>query len=295
MTIQPKIDIEFINQILNSYGKKTTNPFHLNRLDIAISQLEKHDLIEGISARADYLQYINEYDEALNLIDSTIEKFGNKEFLLMIKIKILSHLVNWDLLKKTWQDFFSLFEPNTQTYAHKIYLTHSQVFLDNDFVSNFYLPLEEEILYKEKIKNHLNQLNDLDISLDTYRTVIGLTYKVLSESYSLLDFDYALNFNADSVQFIVENFSWQTDDIKQLYQEVNEAILAIDDVDFQTEADNIEVIFINFPIENLPSDFRLDDDDDSDLIETVTQRMHHLQNNSQSNDREMIKLEVENV
>lgn len=295
MTIQPKIDIEFINQILNAKGKKTTNPFHLNRLDIAISQLEKHDLIEGISARADYLQYINEYDEALNLIDSTIEKFGNKEFLLMIKIKILSHLVNWDLLKKTWQDFFSLFEPNTQTYAHKIYLTHSQVFLDNDFVSNFYLPLEEEILYKEKVKNHLNQLKDLDISLDTYRTVLGLTYKVLSESYSLLDFDYALNFNADSVQFIVENFSWQTDDIKQLYQEVNEAILAIDDVDFQIEADSIEVIFINFPIENLPSDFRLDDDDDSDLIETVTQRMHHLQNNSQSNDREMIKLEVENV
>lgn len=288
MNAQPKVDVEFINQILNSHGKKTTNPFHLNRLDIAISQLEKHDLIEGISARADYLQYINEYDEALNLIDSTIEKFGNKEFLLMIKIKILSHSVNWDLLKKTWQDFFSLFEPNTQTYAHKIYLTHSQVFLDNDFVSNFYLPLEEEILYKEKIKNHLNQLNDLDISLDTYRTVIGLTYKVLSESYSLLDFDYALNFNADSVQFIVENFSWQTDDIKQLYQEVNEAILAIDDVDFQTEADNIEVIFINFPIENLPSDFRLDDDDDSDLIEIVTQRM-------QDDDSEMIKLEVENV
>lgn len=39
MTLQPQIDVDFINEMLFSHGKKVLDPFRLNRLDIEVADV----------------------------------------------------------------------------------------------------------------------------------------------------------------------------------------------------------------------------------------------------------------
>ena len=77
-------------------------------------------------------------------------------------------------------------------------------------------------------------------------------------------------------------------DILALNEKVNEAILAVDDIDFQVEADDIEVLFINFSFNEYSKEFSIYGEDDSDLTELVQKRMRE-------NDEGLIKIEVADV
>ena len=64
--------------------------------------------------------------------------------------------------------------------------------------------------------------------------------------------------------------------------------MAVDDTDFQVEADDIEVLFINFSFNEYSKEFSIYGEDDSDLTELVQKRMRE-------NDEGLSKIEVADV
>ena len=72
----PQPDVEYINTTLSHNGKKSLDPFKMNRLDKAIQRLESYSVVQGIAARADYYIFINNPNEALELTRKAINYYG---------------------------------------------------------------------------------------------------------------------------------------------------------------------------------------------------------------------------
>ena len=108
MTLQPQIDVDFINEMLFSHGKKVLDPFRLNRLDKAIKAMEKVDPIQAAAARSDYLTHINDNYLALEYLKRAISKYGYQipfaicqiriAYMTMLILKSLKHIMFKGLL-----------------------------------------------------------------------------------------------------------------------------------------------------------------------------------------------------
>ena len=106
MTLQPQIDVDFINEMLFSHGKKVLDPFRLNRLDKAIKAMEKVDPIQAAAARSDYLTHINDNYLALEYLKRAISKYGYQIPFAICQIRIAYRIGDWTLIKNAWNYLF---------------------------------------------------------------------------------------------------------------------------------------------------------------------------------------------
>ena len=290
MTLQPQIDVDFINEMLFSHGKKVLDPFRLNRLDKAIKAMEKVDPIQAAAARSDYLTHINDNYLALEYLKRAISKYGYQIPFAICQIRIAYRIGDWTLIKNAWNYLFD------HADLEKLEAHNVQGFINDCYwYADFDFPIVEEIaafdsegidFFKNEVITIQNKLESLGISIETYRRVIGIIKNVMYQDYHLHT-EHMVKFD-DVVRIFIKYEGWSDIDILALNEKVNEAILAVDDIDFQVEADDIEVLFINFFFNEYSKEFSIYGEDDSDLTELVQKRMRE-------NDEGLIKIEVADV
>lgn len=276
MSIQPQVDLQIINDLLINQGRKSNSPFILNRLDKAVSALQKNDLMQGYSARSFYLNYINKPEEAIELISDVMKLYGYKKIWLETKFSVARKTGNGITFKKAFEEYISNISSddiNLQIITE--YLDHLMLYIDDsDNLESLLNSIGHSDI--QSIFNELGTIrksfNKYDLSLDSYRKVLDLSFSCIDKKYNV-NIDSSLRFN-DSIQIIHSCKLWSTDEAIELTKDINDAILAVDDIDFQLEADEIEVFCINFDISKLPNDFSLysDDDEDEELVKIVQSR-----------------------
>lgn len=273
MTPQPKIDVEFINDMLSYEGRKDLSPFKLNRLDKAIKILERGDSAQGAAARADYYCYINQPYNALKVLDEVIKRYGYGKMIARSTFRAAMAIGEWEVIKTTINDIIECKELFLKTDFIEKYIDCHCLYLDNS--SKFINVLTDyKVTNPNEISSHIserkNQLLEQDCSLSVYRKVLAIAFQTIYKKYSiLLDSEFRLN----NMQIIISSKHWTLEETVELTEDINNEILKNTDIDFQIAADDIEVFCINFSKDKLPDDFVYYDDDDSDLIKLVQKRM----------------------
>lgn len=273
MSLQPKTDIDFINSIFLSEGKKVTDLFKLRRLDKAIKALEHSDPIQGASARAFFYSYQNQSELAMNFLEKSIKEKGYHQQLASIKVVILRINGDWKLLKSESEKL--LLNKDFKIAEERIvrYVRDSELSIDNtdkfmEILNKYDIADRDQINSQIELKS--KQIMDQGVDLLTYRKILDISIKVINSIY---DLTLGIEFRTESLQLIFSSTFWTLEETIELTKNINEAILNEDDVDFQIAADDIEVFCINFSIDKLPEDFVYYEDNDDGLIELIETRM----------------------
>lgn len=269
----PQPDVEYINTTLSHNGKKSLDPFKMNRLNKAIQRLESYSVVQGIAARADYYIFINNPNEALEITRKAINYYGYDMNIVRSMSRAAVNTGRWNLLKPVLEEVLTVDNLELEEGFIDTYIKYSYLYLDNsgDF---------KKILIRHNVKEYnelfdtinerKSQLIEKDCDLEVYREVLSRTFQAIHQKYSLA---FSTEFRIDNLQLIVSDSYWSLEDALELTEDINNRILENPDLDFQIEADELEVFCINFPITNVPQDFvYYDDDDDSELIDLVKAR-----------------------
>lgn len=284
MIPKKNLDVDFINQVFGTEGRKTTDKFRLNRLDKAITALENNNLIQGKTARATFLSYQNQHEQAVALLQDLMKTYNS--FVFSVFYNIVSVAGDFDKIRDTWL----LYQEITNDFNNDTF----QILLD-DCVHYLDIQLLQENNRQqathdllELMNDRLEKLDNFDISIDNYRKMIALVYQIIQKDFLVFSLGYDFHCVADGIVLIFHYDGWQDKDLAQLFDNVNQAILAVDDVDFQLEMDNIVILFSRDKVEKLPKDFKIDSlyfESDEPLIQQIYQRM-------QNHDHDMIKLDL---
>lgn len=283
MIPQKNPDVDYINQVFGTEGRKITDKFRLNRLDKAITALENNSLIQGKTARAIFLSYQNQHEEALALLQDLMKSYNS--FVFSAFYNIISVAGDFDKIRDTWL----LYQGMTNDFDNEleIFVRYCIEYLDIEFLQeNNRQQVIPDLL--ELMSDRLEKLDDFDISIDNYRKMIALVYQTIQKDFLIFRLGYDFHCAEDGIVLIFYYDGWQDDDLAQLFDNVNQAILAVDDVDFQLEMDNVAILFSRDKVEKLPEDFQIDSlyfDSDEPLIQQMYQRM-------QNHDNDMIKLDL---
>ena len=290
MTAKPQLDTAFLNEFIARMDKKTDDLFLVNRLKNTVIAVDKNNKSEGCGALIDYYIYTNNFEEALDVFERRKYQYSSNPFLLKAGIRLYTALGEWNLLKKSWNDYInSLNEVNKEKYIFSL-LSESAIFLDIEPYFDFkdFIPKDFFTSRVNYINNSLEKLENLDISIENYRKLVGLSYQITYRSYNLHKFDYILNCNDEFVSILIQNPNWSNEDVKELNIAFMQAISEIDDVDFHCEVNEIDVLFINCDYQKIPKNIRIFEDTDDDLISLIEKRMSE-------DTQEYVKIEVDNV
>lgn len=274
MSLQPQGDVEFINTIFAQEGRKTLNLFKLKRLDSAIKALEYRDPIQGISARAYYYCYQNQYELAMSFLDNAIKKNGYNQIFANTKVIIVRTNGDWSLLKSESENLLMTTEFNVEEERIIKYITDSELYIDNTGkfmeVLNKY-DIEERHQISSQIELKAEQVISQGVDLSTYRKVLAISIKEINKEY---DLSLSIEFNTTNLQLIFSSKFWTPEETVALTKKINSAILNEEDLDFQIAADEIEVFCVNISIDKIPEDFiYYEEEDDERLIELIESRM----------------------
>lgn len=273
MTPQP--DVGYINEILSSKGRKSLNPFKINRLDKAIHRLESYDSVQGVAARADYYTYINEPERALEIIHKAVEYHGYDLKIARSLVRAAIEFSHWDLIKETFEEILISTELSDESSFLDTYIKLSCWNIDNS--GRFKGILEtNDVGNRDQIYSYIDSLSIQLLSegcdLEVYRKVLSKSFRAIYNKYNV---NFIADFRIQSLQLIISNRYWSLEETLELTEDINNAISQDSDVDFQISADEIEVFCINFPVESLPEDFVYYEDDDDELIKLVQTRMEN--------------------
>ncbi|WP_201582795.1 hypothetical protein [Psychrobacter jeotgali] len=275
MTVQAQVDVKILNDCLSGESKKTTDLFKLNRLEKAVSALEKVEPVQGYAARTLYLCYMNKPKEAVSYITNIIEQYGSIDSLQEIRLYALKKYGNWDLYKSETERYLLSKKPETAAEVLDTYISESQMFSDNS--GSFVEVLKHHNVADFHKLNHIideqkqNYL-DLGVKLKTFRKVLQIAFSVIDSLFNVQLYTDVRTSNV--MQIIISNEFWTSEQASELTEEINNAILAEDDIEFQLAADEIEVFCINVNPEKVPLDFKLyEDDSDEELVSLIKSRM----------------------
>ena len=273
MTPQP--DVGYINEILSSKGRKSLNPFKINRLDKAIHRLEGYDSFQGVAARADYYTYINEPERALEITHKAVEYHGYDLKIARSLVRAAIEFSHWDLIKETFEEILISTELSDESSFLDTYIRLSCWNIDNS--GRFKGILEtNDVGNRDQIYSYIDSLSIQLLSegcdLEVYRKVLSKSFRAIYNKYNV---NFIADFRIQSLQLIISNRYWSLEETLELTEDINNAISQDSDVDFQISADEIEVFCINFPVESLPEDFVYYEDDDDELIKLVQTRMEN--------------------
>lgn len=276
MNIDPQVDIDFINEMLFDGHRKFSSPFKLNRLRNAIAALKKDDYLQGIALEASYCVYINQPKKGYELIKDAIQKHG-KHFILANALFVSANqLGDWSLIKDALENILTLEVNDTfkdeflDIYTHQSILNLDDSGQFYNILEQFY-PNEAKQKIREDFESKANMLVEHDVSIITFRKILKVAVAHIYATYSL-SFRVVLK-NEENLQLVFSSDYWSTENAIEMTKFINDAILAVDDDDFQLEADEVEVFCINFSIDKLPEDFSIYNDTDDDLTDLIKSRM----------------------
>lgn len=280
MSIEPQLDVDIINEILATEHRKINNPFKLNRLKKAIIALKNDDYVQGIAAEASYYVYINQPLEGYRLIKDAIAKYGVNLIFANSLFMAANEQENWQLKKNAMEQLLKMDMSDYEKQSIlDIYINQSLMNSDSsgnfDKIVKHSFSTEVQRIIKNRFIKHLAKLESNDVSVDTFKKVLNIGIAEINRLYSL-NFNVELR-DCNGLQLVFSNQSWSIEDAIEMTEIINNAILDVDDEDFQVEADEIEVFCINIPLETLPEDFSVyDRDDDEDLVELVKGRIQSM-------------------
>lgn len=276
MNIDPQVDIDIINELLVNEHRKVSNPFKLNRLRNAIGAFKEDDYLQGIALEASYCVYLNQPRKGYELVKDAIEKHGNHFVLANSLFTCANVLGDWQLVKDALENILTLDMSDINKHEFLDIYNHQSIMnLDDsgkfyNILANFYA-IEEQQKIKDNFISKANMLVEHDVSIMTFRKILKVA---IAQIYAI----YSLNFNVllsdqENLQLVFSSNYWSTEDTIHLTSLINDAILAVDDDDFQVEADEVEVFCINFSVDKLPENFSIYNDTDDDLAYLVESRM----------------------
>lgn len=276
MSLRPQVRIGIINDVFSHEGKKIDDLFELKKLRDAISALERNDPIQGAAARADYLSYTNQPDQALITISRATKKYGNNAFFVLSKTNASEYMGEWNFIKKTYEEVLMSEKTNRTNENLQRYIELCDLYIDN--TGNFTNIMQSyEVKDYKKFSSNIDlmeqKLLGQDITLATYRKTVKIALTTVFEKYSM---PLSLTFSAINLQFIISSVLWSDENTLDMTNAINDAIMEDDDLDFQVEADDIEVFCINFPVEQVPDDFSYygeDSEFDSEFENLIQSRM----------------------
>lgn len=276
MSLRPQVRVGIINDMFSHQGKKTDDLFELKEIRDAISALERNNPVQGAAARADYLSYTNQPDQALIAINRAIKKYGNNDFFIVTKAYASEYVGIWNIIKKTYEDILMHEKTDHMDEHLQRYIELCDLYIDNS--GNF-----ENIMQSYKVEGYqqfssnidiLRQsLHEQDITLSTYRKTVKITFNTIFEKYNL---PLKLRFNTPNLQFVISSSLWSDKDALDMTKAINDAIMEDSDLDFQVEADDIEIFCTNFPLEQVPEDFSYYGEDlelDNEFEKLIQSRM----------------------
>lgn len=279
MTSQAQPDIEFINLILSSEGKKITDRFKLNRLKQAVQAYVNLNVTDSVVALVDYHCYVNEPDMAWHIIQEALKNSGYSEQLVIPLLRTSHMLGSWEKIKYAWNLYFENHKLEDMSLPiRSTFIGDCNLYIDTSIVPMHLKTLARELLgiNSDKISLYLEQLNECDISLRTYQKVIEKALNIIHSYYVVHAWDHKTKFTIDGIVIYVSNQHLTDKDAIMMAQELDDRILQDEDIDFQLEADNIQVIFTNKNLDDIPQDFNPfaeDENEDKALIELVKNRM----------------------
>lgn len=276
MNIDPQVDIDIINELLVNEHRKVSNPFKLNRLRNAIGAFKEDDYLQGIALEANYCVYLNQPRKGYEFVKDAIKKHGNHFVLANSLFTCANVLGDWQLVKDALENILTLDMSDINKHEFLDIYNHQSIMnLDDsgkfyNILANFYA-IEEQQKIKDNFTIKANMLVEHDVSIMTFRKILKVA---IAQIYAI----YSLNFNVllsdqENLQLVFSSNYWSTEDTIQLTSLINDAILAVDDDDFQVEADEVEVFCINFSVDKLPENFSIYNDTDDDLAYLVESRM----------------------
>lgn len=291
MSLKPQVRVSIINEIFSHYGKKIDDLFLLKDLRDAISALEKNDPVQGTAARADYFSYTNQPDQALIIINRAIKKYGNNAFFVISKLNASEFIGEWDFLKKTYEEVLMNEKIGNINEHLRRYIELCDLYIDD--TGNFTNIMQSyDVPGYEKISSNINSMKQIlskqDITLPNYRKTVKIALSTIYERYNM---PLSLAFKSINLQFIISSTLWLEKDMLDMTNAINDAIMEEEDLDFQVEADEIEVFCINFPIDQVPNDFSYygeDSEFESEFENLIKSRMNV--NSSPENDGEFLNV-----
>lgn len=265
-------DVKFLNQILDLQGKKQLDVFTINRLNLAVKALSRIDPSLAASAEADVLTYTNKHTQSLRLLDKNIVKYGYTSNFLDSQLRAADGLGDWRVVESIWNKYLAKYELANLTKNLKARYIN---FLGLYAISNQFDALTQTSV-------RLKRLNVLGISLETYRKVLDIISAVHSKEFNG-DIEYHFSFREDDILLLLCNEKWTDEETLEITQIINDALLEVNDVNFQLEADLIQILAINCNPDRIPNDFDIYDDEseDEELFKLVSSRKSQYSSNSE--------------
>ena len=128
----------------------------------------------------------------------------------------------------------------------------------------------------------LEWLDYLGISLENYRKVIDIITAEFSKEFNG-DIEYYFTCREDDILLLLYNKNWTDKETLEITQIINDAILEVNDVNFQLEADLIQILAINCNPDRIPKNFDIYDNEseDEELFKLVSSRKSQYSSNSE--------------
>ena len=265
-------DTKFLNQILDSQGKKQLDAFTINRLNLAVKALSRIDSSLAAAAEADVLTYNNEYIKALKLLTKNIVKHGYSSNFLDSQLRAANSSCDWHISESIWNEYLAKYKFNN--------LPDNLKFRYIQFLSLYAITNQFDELTQASEK--LQRLNYLGISLENYRKIVDIISAEFSKKFNG-DIEYYFAFREEDVLLLLYNKNWTDEETLEITKIINDGILEVNDVNFQLEADLIQILAVNCNPDRIPKDFDIYDDEseDEELFELVSSRKSQYSSNSE--------------
>ncbi|WOE32183.1 MULTISPECIES: hypothetical protein [unclassified Acinetobacter] len=181
-TLQP--DYSYLNNFLGRIDKKSNQvgEFQLAKIRSIIKKMRKDDPIGAQLAEANVELYLSNLDKSINLLEDLLYKTNNS-FISAWELMLSAYMEHGDLnkvletLNRLHAEKLLHKKEFRKVYGHAIsvYLLEDIIKMQN---SSTYGSFGDIVL------NHVERLRELDISIQVYRTLVSILYRIFFSTYS---------------------------------------------------------------------------------------------------------------
>ncbi len=235
----PQIDLDIIEDILLSNGKKSLSPFRLNRLKNAIQAVKERNIEEGIKLEAYYLAYCNSMDEALIYINKAIQSYPYSLTLKETYVSISIINGDWSLMNEAFRQYCQ-FNPKINE-AWKDRIVFFCRLYEDALLAHELFP-ESDLIELDTYASLMKQTRkNLNVSLETYRECLRLMNVVLSENYDGDPHWLVSSENYISIVAYIENST--PEDTIQMTNELLDRVLNSENKTLISESESLVTYF----------------------------------------------------
>lgn len=195
MTIQPQVDIKFLEEILNDSKEKKLDEFTQHKVYRAIQAYQKINGLLGVVGLASYYIYFNQSQKAIDLMQESIKTYGYHPEILNTLSKAYQFIGDMHKQIEIYVLYFQNVKPDY--YHNKERLEDMQVYLSNlinmsiMYFNNSeemqsllsFIPEDERQARMDFIALKHNQLAEIGISLKTYQKAMSIVNRVVHFYY----------------------------------------------------------------------------------------------------------------